>query len=1219
MTKSERTHERALHLEALAPEFSESDHGMYLDTLERAIDEQPEARNIALAGAYGVGKSSVLGEFADRRKNQVIEISLLTLGVEPEEPAPGSESNPNAFTTSNRIQKEIVKQLLYQHSPARTRLSRFRRIVRPGWKKELSISGGGGLLILVLLFASGLLIPAGMAFDTDIWSPPSTVRLITFAVATFFLAALLVYVVRLIMTGRVGIEKVAAGPATITLPSRSTSYFDEYLDEIIYFFEVASRRDIVIIEDLDRFNDPGIYESLRSLNGLLNSAQQLHGRNIRFVYAVRDSIFEGHGLVPTASAMASPGNETDRGNRTKFFELIIPMVPFITHKNARDLLHQTLAKRGHTIERQLVDLAARHVPDMRLIHNIVNEYEVFKHKLLDAEPPVPGLDAERLFSMVLFKNTQAADFEAIRRGDSSLDRLFKTWRELVGANVDRLRQRNNELRLGIEQDDATRDHAAELGRRLEEVISVLAGAPGSMIASTTPFLDGNNVDAATMRTVAFWLRLRQKGHPLILSLHPRQFGYSQEMSLDAKVLEALLGKSLDSAAPVSRSVEEDQEEMRRNAASLDFLQRHTWKDIVERDEFVFERDDVPALTFRRWTEGLLFSPLAVDLVTQGYITSYFPLHVSSFYGKLIRPNAMTYVMRNVNTGIADPEYLLDSEDVQAIVDDYGEVVLRERSMRNVSLVDHLLFCNADAAETVIQALPGDGDEGIAFIHRYLTAGRDANGFIAAITPHWPSVFDHLVSDASLTTPERVDLFSVAMDHRADRQFARSDEVTAFVTRHAADISALSEPTSERAASRAVQFVAAAGAVLPDTSVLSEPTRHALRGTRAYEITAPNIEALSGSANLSLDALQIFDGEMYEYVISEPDKYVTARVESADPGPTVEDPASFSGVVQDASDWSEEAMAVLIHDAEPGCRIAALRDAPLTAWSTLALEKRTDVTLENVQIYVQKFGEVDASLANLLSNTDSLTWDDSIDEAARAEVSLQLINANGDLLPDGRRVALAASLDAGQLSIALVEPRPGKLIGLLIEANLIADDEDAFSSRQMVDWRTQEFAITKSARFDEFVGPDTLSAAYVGPLMSSDLIQDSVRTALISHFDEYGTLPPEAYRGIASAALRGRVGLTATQVTAVVQGARSKELALELLAHYGDNLPLPELRQSLRSLGGNLAVVADKGWRSASLKDAPEIRVILKRLQEGGIVSRIIDSEPGVLKVTLRRA
>lgn len=1207
-----------LKLKTLAPEFSEARHGTYLEALERAIASQPEARNIALAGAYGVGKSSVLGELATRRANQVIKISLLTLGAGPEDSPASSESNPAARTTSNRIQKEIVKQLLYQQSPARTPQSRFRRIVRPRQLSEWVIAAVGGIIALFALFGSGLLVPAAASLEIDVWSPPQLMRLVTFAAVALVLAMLIVRLIRSVLSGHVGIEKVAAGPATISLPPRSASYFDEYLDEIIYFFEVDSRRDIVIIEDLDRFNDPGIYESLRSLNGLLNSAQQLRGRNIRFIYAVRDSIFEGQGVTPSRST-ATPSDETERGNRTKFFDLIIPMVPFITHRNARDLLHAALTARGHAIPRPLVDLAARHVPDMRLIHNIVNEYDVFKRQLLDVAQPVPELDVERLFSLVLFKNTEAADFEAIRRGDSSLDRLFETWRDFVGANADHLRRENSRLQLRIEQNAADSEHAAEIGQRLQEVIDLLVDAPGSMLASNDLSVDGANIDAAAIQTAEFWQNFRQNHSLLTLTLQATRYDPSPKMTLTAEAIETLLGVPINSAGRSSLSADEDREEMRRNGASLEFLNRHSWKALLERDDFVMARESVPSSTFRQWAEYLLPSRLAVDLVTQGYITSYFPLHVSSFYGQLIRPDAMTYIMRNVDTNSPDPGYPLGPEDVEAIIVDQGEDVLAESSMRNVSVLDYLLSSNQGAAETVIRSLPGDGQAGLSFIHHYLSAGRHLDRFIAIITPYWSFVFDYLVGDAPLTASDRVKLFSIAIDHRSNEQFSLGAQARSFVAGHVGDISALSEPASETAAEQAVEFLTVNGVVIPDVSVLSERARHAICGTRSYQFTAANVQVLSGSVNLALDALRLFRQEVYEYAIDEPAKYVTARIESSVPGLTVDNSSLFAGILQDARSWSGEAAAVLIRDAHLDCRIADLREAPFIAWPSLASEKRTDVTFSNVQAYLEQFGALDGFLEALLSDAEALIWDASADEESRVEVALQLINARVSFLPDPRRVALAASLGIGPVTTALVEPQTGDLLGLLLEAQLIEDDEEAFSPRLMVDWSTQEFAIDKSVRFVEIVGPDTLSVVHIGALMESDVINDSVRRALVARLDEYETLPSEACDGIASATLRGQVNLTATQVTTVVQGGWSQELALELLAFYGDALPLLELRRGLRSLGGNLAVVADKGRRRVSLPASPAIRLVLARLQAAGIVSQVKDAERELLKVTLRHS
>ena len=70
------------------------------------------------------------------------------------------------------------------------------------------------------------------------------------------------------------------------------------------------------------------------------------GVPLRFVYAVKDSMFEKLGDGHRRSVAGWPGTlrraETLRANRTKFFDIVIPMVPFISHRNARELLSDLL-------------------------------------------------------------------------------------------------------------------------------------------------------------------------------------------------------------------------------------------------------------------------------------------------------------------------------------------------------------------------------------------------------------------------------------------------------------------------------------------------------------------------------------------------------------------------------------------------------------------------------------------------------------------------------------------------------------------------------------------------------------------------------------------------------------------------------------------------------------------------------------------------------------
>ncbi|MFR1060992.1 MAG: hypothetical protein ACLSEY_11190 [Enterocloster sp.] len=50
---------------------------------------------------------------------------------------------------------------------------------------------------------------------------------------------------------------------------RDDSYFDKYLNEVLYLFENADA-DVIVFEDMDRFNANRIFERLREVNTLAN-------------------------------------------------------------------------------------------------------------------------------------------------------------------------------------------------------------------------------------------------------------------------------------------------------------------------------------------------------------------------------------------------------------------------------------------------------------------------------------------------------------------------------------------------------------------------------------------------------------------------------------------------------------------------------------------------------------------------------------------------------------------------------------------------------------------------------------------------------------------------------------------------------------------------------------------------------------------------------------
>lgn len=91
-------------------------------------------------------------------------------------------------------------------------------------------------------------------------------------------------------SSRLNQVKIAGGEIQI---KEENSIFNHHLDEILYFFQ-CTKYNVVVIEDLDRFNTSNIFLKLRELNFLLNQSN-IVGRKIKFVYAIKDDMFTHHG------------------------------------------------------------------------------------------------------------------------------------------------------------------------------------------------------------------------------------------------------------------------------------------------------------------------------------------------------------------------------------------------------------------------------------------------------------------------------------------------------------------------------------------------------------------------------------------------------------------------------------------------------------------------------------------------------------------------------------------------------------------------------------------------------------------------------------------------------------------------------------------------------------------------------------------------------------
>jgi hypothetical protein len=394
--------------EPLTPVFVEAERAArYERELLRALHNE-EVLNIAITGGYGAGKSSVLKTFFEHHrgfKHTFVSLATFTKAnapkvVTPKSPDKSANSPETGTTVSvasnsdgagsadliNRIEETIVQQLLYSVQANQLPKTRLKRIyhastLRVCWR-TLCVAAIGicGLRLGAPKLQTLSEVAKDWALTGLMWVPEPIALGVVVAGGVWALYSGL----KLLSLFSIDGLTLKGGKLEAT---HHGSVLHKNIDEIIYCFE-RSDIDVVVIEDLDRFDIQEIFFRLREINFIIRQSPQVK-RPIHFIYALRDEMF----------------TVTDK---TKFFDLIIPIIPVVNSENSREKLIELLGQRhvgGQSLNAnlapKLIETVGYHIDEMRLVKNIVNEFDLYANTLANS-----GLDLvpNKLFAMVALRN-----------------------------------------------------------------------------------------------------------------------------------------------------------------------------------------------------------------------------------------------------------------------------------------------------------------------------------------------------------------------------------------------------------------------------------------------------------------------------------------------------------------------------------------------------------------------------------------------------------------------------------------------------------------------------------------------------------------------------------------------------------------------------------------------------------------------------------------------
>jgi uncharacterized membrane protein yobI len=803
-----------IKLEPLTPQYLEEEHEVYVSALLDAIEDE-NVHNIALSGGYGIGKSSILRQFASLLKGRCIEVSLSTL-------APVNRRNPeneavtSGDTTTNKIQREVVKQLLYRESAQKMPLSRFRRIeaFSPEWAWRTSCVTG--VIITIAFVLTGWVEMLSEKLLGGRLGTPTMTLLV------FFGASCLVFAAQYLLNGKLNIKEVAAGPATVSLNENEGTYFDKYLDEIVYFFEIADY-DIIIFEDIDRFEDATIFESLKELNAILNVSQCV-SRPIRFIYAIKDSIFDRGELKKHGRKVDSDSgeivdrakSESVRYNRTKFFDVIVPVVPFITHASARDHLYQMMKKSGCDIDDELIDLASQYVPDMRTLKNVRNEHLIFREQIMAHGGSELGLSESQLFAMMLYKSTHLSDFEKIRLGVSDLDDLYRVSRHTVEWNINQLSggvaKLKNEIGQMSELDSRSNQLSSDLEAYVECVLEA-AGCDENLADGTFEFEGQAGVDIATVKFWRKFIDVPESGALVWRSPYGDHFRFTKDN------VERGIGVRLN----IESWRASDDDKLERQITSIDddinALRAADFAELMDRSDLVIS-DTKSTQSFDSYVRELMSPGLAYELIKSGYITKNYVLYSSLFHAERMTCNAMNFVIHHVDRNVTDVQYDLNDDEVRSIISYCGSRRLNESAMYNITVLNWLIENDSEAADQMIASLEEGGADQVRFLQSYLNGGSSPDYLVERLTALTVSVLEFLILRLDLSDESRSYYVNLVLSNLAESDQMLADGVCEYLRIHYSEFQVLASQYSEQIVRRVANLFERAGVILSSLNVVS---------------------------------------------------------------------------------------------------------------------------------------------------------------------------------------------------------------------------------------------------------------------------------------------------------------------------------------------------------------------------------------------------------------
>ena len=407
-----------------------------LDIYEKAINfslENNKILNIAISGSYGSGKSSLLESYKKNHpEKKFLNISLTHFNTTEDT----NKNNSPIREENNSIDKSLVpilevkilNQLIHQISYEKIPQTHF-KTKRKFTEEELE-----NTTMQILLFIASLLYVIYFNKWNNFISTLkdfsffySLLKLTTYSCFRLISILILFYLLGIFIYNLLKFQKTKnffkklniQGNEIEISEDNNDSYFDKYLNEVIYLFE-NSGVEAIVFEDIDRYEVSEIFERLREVNKLVNNKLKEENKTLKFFYLLRDDIFISK-------------------DRTKFFDFIIPVIPVVDASNSYDKFTELFQDiNQYNFDDNFLYSLSLYIDDMRILKNIYNEFLIYYNELDKNEETSTKINSNKILSMIVYKNLFPKDFSDLQLNQGFVYNIFSQKEKFIAERIKKI-------------------------------------------------------------------------------------------------------------------------------------------------------------------------------------------------------------------------------------------------------------------------------------------------------------------------------------------------------------------------------------------------------------------------------------------------------------------------------------------------------------------------------------------------------------------------------------------------------------------------------------------------------------------------------------------------------------------------------------------------------------------------------------------------------------